>query len=450
MADKIAEGVHGCSQEEQYVWPEDSLIQERLEWFQDQKLALMMHYGPYSQIGVDASWSLPEEDAGWARKNIDWETDSAIYRRQYIDMYKSFNPVCFQPDKWAEFAAENGFKYLIFTTKHHDGFCMYDSKYTNYKITNEDCPFHIHKYADIVRSVFDAFRRKNIAIGAYFSKPDWHCPWYWAEEMEHPVAYNRNPTYIPAEHPEIWAKFTEFTHNQIMELMENYGRIDILWLDGGQVNPSNGQDIRMTELIAKARKLQPWLISADRTVGGENENYITPEQCIPDHAIRVPWETCLTIGTIWGYRYSDTYKSARTLVHILIQVVSRGGNLALNVGPQPNGALPVEAVREIKGMGAWLRINGEAIYGTRAAEITQAGNVYFTEKGNALYAMVPLEEKETLSDSLLIPLQRDVKMVTYLETGRELSFHKSKDGLEIALPQPIAGKDSLAPVFRLV
>ena len=449
MADNIKQGLHGCSREDQYVRPEDPLIRERLEWFQDQKLALMMHYGPYSQLGIDASWALSDGDFSWSRRSVDWEDDPETFRKQYIDMYKSFNPVRFQPDKWAEFAAENGFRYLIFTTKHHDGFCMFDSKYTDYKITNPDCPFHAHKYANIVREVFDAFRKKDIAIAAYFSKPDWNCPWYWAEGMEHPVAYSRNPTYNPAEHPELWEKFTEFTHNQIMELMEDYGRIDILWLDGGQVNPANGQDVLMSELVAKARTVQPWLITADRTVGGENENYITPEQSIPGQAIRIPWESCVTVGSQWGYRFGDTYKSARTLIHMLIQVVSHGGNLALNVGPQPNGELPEEALCELRGLGTWLRVNGEAIYGTRPADIAKVGEICYTTKENSTYALIPLEEHETLSGSILIPWDKSADTVTCLTTGEDLPFENSENGLHVTLSDSLAGSEYPAPVFRI-
>ncbi|MBQ8716313.1 MAG: alpha-L-fucosidase, partial [Clostridia bacterium] len=257
MGDMIKNGVHASSREEKYVWPTDPLIRERLEWFRDQKLALMMHFGPYSQMGMDASWSLSKGDA-WARKNVDWESDVDVYRQQYIDLNKTFNPMRIQPDKWAEFAAENGFKYLIFTTKHHDGFCMFDTKYTDYKITSPNCPFHTHKYANIAREVFDAFRAKGIAIAAYFSKPDWNCPWYWAPNMETPVGATRFPNYKLEDHPEIWEQFIDFTHNQIMELMREYGKIDILWLDGGQVKEKRGLGIRMSELIAKAREVQPW------------------------------------------------------------------------------------------------------------------------------------------------------------------------------------------------
>jgi alpha-L-fucosidase len=447
MSDMIQQGAHGCSAESSYVKPTDPLICERLEWFQDQKLALMMHYGPYSQIGVDASWSLSDEDACWSRRNVDWESDSAAYRKQYVESYKTFNPIRFQPEKWADFAAENGFRYLIFTTKHHDGFCMWDTKYTDYKITAEDCPFHANKRADIVRSVFDAFRAKNIAIAAYFSKPDWHCPWYWADGMDRPMASNRHPTYTPSEHPEIWEGFIRFTHNQIMELMENYGRIDILWLDGGQVNPACGQDIRLSEVVAKAREIQPWLITADRTVGGVNENYITPEQSIPDRVIRVPWESCVTVGTQWGYRFGDTYKSALTLVKMLIQVVSHGGNLALNVGPQPNGELPPEALRELSGLGAWLKQNGDAIYGTRPCDMPQENGFYFTQKGNTLYALYPLGEDETLPATVRIPVADSVSAVTLLEGQEALSFVQDEQYVTVTLPRAIGGWDTHAAVF---
>jgi alpha-L-fucosidase len=326
---------------------------------------------------------------------------------------------------------------------------MWDTQYTDYRITAEDCPFHTHKHADIVGSVFEAFRKRGIAIAAYFSKPDWHCPWYWAEGMETPVAAHRNPTYSTAEHPEIWEKFVEFTHNQIMELMENYGRIDILWLDGGQVNPNNNQDIRLSEVVARARKIQPWLITADRTVGGENENYITPEQSIPGNVIRVPWESCVTVGNQWGFRFGDTYKSARVLTKMLIQVVSYGGNLALNVGPQPNGELPPAALRELSGLGAWLKQNGEAIYETRPWDVPRQNNVYFTRRKNALYALCPLAEDEELATSLHIPAVHSVSAVTRLDTGDALPFTLTDDGVLISLPSPVRGQDTEAVVFKM-
>ena len=449
MADNIIQGMHGCSEEEQYVRPSDPLLQERLEWFRDQKLALMMHFGTYSQMGICESWPLVDQDAEWSRKDVDWEDDPAEFRRQYVELNKSFNPMRIQPEVWAEVAARNGFKYLIFTTKHHDGFCMYDSKYTDYKITGPDCPFRNHKHADIVKDVFDAFREKGIAIAAYFSKPDWHCPWYWAEGMDQPVGSTRNPTYTPDEHPELWNQYVEFTHNQIMELIENYGRIDILWLDGGQVNPANGQDVRLSEVVARARKIQPWLLTADRTVGGENENYITPEQSVPAGPIRVPWESCITMGRGFSYRFDEKYKSVRELVHLLIDIVCRGGNLALNVAPQPNGQLPAAAVRILDGLGAWLRANGEAIYGTRMAEPNEAGRMAFTKKGETVYALLRQSEGEGLPWKLTIPWPGEVKHVTLLGIEAELEFERNREGILVTLPYALAGTNPIAPVFRL-
>ena len=449
MGDLIVNGVHLSSKEKNYKAPTDPLIQERLEWFKDQKLALMIHFGPYSQIGggVDSSWPLSEADK-WARKNVDWVDDLDEFREQYLALNKSFNPVRMQPDKWASFAAENGFKYMIFITKHHDGFCLYDSKYTDYKVTAQDCPFHTHKYANITKELFDAFRAKGIAIAAYFSKPDWTCPWYWAKGMEKPWGADRNPTYTPSEHPEIWEKFVEFTHGQMMELVEEYGRIDILWLDGGQVRVSNGQDIRLTEFIEKARKVQPWLISVNRSAGDVNENYITPEQTIPDHVINIPWESCITIGTNWIYSYSDNYKSSRTLVKMLIEIVSKGGNLALDIGPQPDGCLPMEAIREVEGLGAWLKVNGEAIYCTRPADIAQHGNIYYTKKGDLLYSMITLEADEDLKGKIFIPVDRKVNRVVCLSDDTELTFTQSEESVCVDLDKCFSGKEHFAVAFR--
>jgi alpha-L-fucosidase len=345
-----------------YIPPQEPELLERLEWFRDQKLALMIHWGGYSQLGLCESWPLSDGDASWSRTGIDWETDPIAFRKQYFDLNKTFNPVRFQPDMWADFAKQAGFKYLIFTTKHHDGFCMFDTKQTGYKVTGDDCPFHTHRYANIAKHLFDAFRDRGMAIAAYFSKPDWHCPWYWAPGQKKPIAYDRNPTYDTKAHPELWNEFVRFTHGQIMELVRDYGRIDILWLDGGQVKPQNGQDIRLKEIIGKARQIQPWLLTTDRTVGGLYENYITPEQQIPGDMLDVPWESNLTIGTSFSYAFEDEYKSARTLLHLFLQVVAKGGNLALNIGAQPDGRLPRRAMEPALEMGAWLTENGEAVF----------------------------------------------------------------------------------------
>ena len=449
MADNIDKGLHGCSREEQYVRPTDPIIQQKLEWFQDQKLALMMHFGIYTLPGICESWPLSDEDAVWSRGGIDWEQDPAVFRKQYVDLNKSFNPIRVRPEVWADIAARDGFKYLIFTTKHHDGFCLFDTAYTDYKTTAPDCPFHTHRHANLVRDVFDAFRQRGLGIAAYFSKPDWHCPWYWAEGMDKPVGAWRNPTYTPKDHPELWEKFISFTHGQIMELMRDYGRIDILWLDGGQVRPDNGQDIRLSEVVAEARKLQPWLLTADRTVGGENENYITPEQSVPSGPIRVPWESCVTAGTAFSYRYNERYKTPRQLVHLLIDVVCRGGNLALNIAPQPDGTLPAPAVAAADALGAWLRDNGEAIYATRMAEPNEKGTVAFTRKGETHYALCRIPEGEVLGKEILIPWPGPVSRLTLLGLEAPMHFTRTAEGALVQIPEILRGTSPLALAMRI-
>ena len=449
MADAIIKGMHGCSREDEYVRPDDPLVQEKLEWFQDQKLALMMHFGLYSQLGICESWPLSDGDAEWSRGGIDWETDGKAFRAQYEGLKKSFNPVRLQPEVWADIAKRDGFKYVILTTKHHDGFCLFDTQYTDYKVTSPECPFHTHKHADIVKAVFDAFRAKGLGIAAYFSKPDWHCPWYWAEGMEKPVAFNRNPTYDPKARPEVWEQFVRFTHGQMMELVRDYGPLDILWLDGGQVGPQNGQDIRLTEFMEKARKITPGLLSADRTIGGPNENYITPEQSVPTAPISVPWESCVTVGTAFSYRFDEQYKTPRQLVHLLIDVVCRGGNLALNIAPQPDGRLPAPAVRAVDQMGEWLKENGEAIYGTRVSSPNEQGITAFTRKGNIHYAFVRLPEGEGLKDRLLLPWPHPVNRVTLLSLNAPIPFETTEDGLLVSIPEILRGHNPIAPVFKL-
>ena len=171
MAKIIVNGVHSMGEEKGYISPKEEAVRRHLEWFCDQKLGLMMHWAPASQFGIIESWSACEkapwsnlEYDDWAQKEINWIEDFDKYREQLKSTNKTFNPVKFAPKRWAKLARESGFKYLLFTTKHHDGFCMYDSKYTDYKITAEDCPFHTSENADIVRAMYDAFRAEGLGI----------------------------------------------------------------------------------------------------------------------------------------------------------------------------------------------------------------------------------------------------------------------------------------------
>ena len=447
----VNQGVHTYSQEEAYVWPEEPVLREQLEWFQDQKLALMVHWGVYNQLGMVASWALSDEDAEWSRKTVDWTDDGEVFKRQYRALNRAFDPVAFQPEEWAKMAKECGFRYLILTTKHHDGFCLWDTAYTEYKTTAEDCPFHTHKYADIVCAMFDAFRKEKLGIGVYYSKADWHCPDYWEKEKVFTGKTTRNPTYDPKENPEAWERFRAFTRDQILELGKQYGRLDILWFDAGWVCKANGQDIDLGGIVDEARKIQPWVLSADRTIGGPYENYVTPELCIPEEPLFVPWESCLTLGADFTYEYGDHYKTPRELVNLLVNIVAKGGNMALNVSPQPDGRIPVDARESLYGFGQWMKTYGEAIYGTRVCAPYQSGNLSFTQKGDTVYAirLYPVAQ-EAVESRIFVPYTGKISEIHMLDSGKEVAFTEADGGLTLTVPAGYRqGSAPIALVFEM-
>lgn len=271
-------------------------------------------------------------------------------QKWYWGLADSFNPTKFEPAEWAAIMKDAGFKYLIFTTKHHDGFCMFDSKYTDYSIAKG--PYKNGKYSNVAYHVFDAFRQQGFMIGAYFSKPDWHCEYYWDPALSTPT---RNPNYDIKKFPETWAKYQQYTANQIDELMSDYGRMDILWLDGGWVRKDKGQDIKLDEIVDNARKKQPGLIAVDRTIPGRNENYQTPELKVPKTQLDHPWESGITLANSWGWNPTPKYKSASRIINTLAEITAKGGCLALNVGPTGEGVIEEEAIVRLKQIGEWLR-----------------------------------------------------------------------------------------------
>ncbi len=373
----------------------DPAIVQRIQEWQDLKFGFMMHWGIYSQWGCVESWNLCNESwvsrerIGSDGRPISGTKDGDFYqyRQAYRNLNKTFNPKHFAPEQWAAAAQRAGMKYVVFTTKHHDGFCMFNTKQTDYSSMGPDCPAQ----TDFTRGVVDAFRKENMWIGLYFSKPDWHCDDYWAHEWATP---DRNVNYSIADHPDRWQRYCEFTYKQIHELTHNYGRVDILWLDGGWVRPAwsvndetrpwlgcsgQVQEIDMHRLASIARDANPRMIIVDRSVGGRYENYRTPEKQVPDTLLPYPWETCMTMGDSWSYVPNDNYKSTRELIHMLVDVVAKGGNLLLNVGPDADGNLPTEALKRMEEIGRWLDTYGYAIYGTRPLYPYCDGNRRYTQ-----------------------------------------------------------------------
>src|ERR1700754_838835 len=284
-----------------YIPPADPLVEKKLTEWQDLKFGLFMHWGTYSQWGVVESWSICPEDEGWTQRKGPYGATYNGYKAAYENLQTTFNPVKFNPEKWVKAAKDAGMKYVIFTTKHHDGFCMFDTKETDYKITSAKTPFSSNPRSNVTKEIFSAFRKENFMIGAYFSKPDWHTQNYWWNYFP---PKDRNVNYDPKKYPERWQKFKDFTYNQIGELMTDYGKVDILWLDGGWVRPKSSidttvdwqrtinydQDIDMAKIAKMGRANQPGLIVVDRTVTGQYENYTTPEQTVPDKPLDHPWE----------------------------------------------------------------------------------------------------------------------------------------------------------------
>ncbi len=401
----------------------DTVITRKIAQWQDLKFGFMMHWGTYSQWGVVESWSICSEDEDWCSRG---GKDYNEYVKQYKQLKETFNPVLFNPEKWAQAAYEAGMRYVVFTAKHHDGFCMFDSKQTNYKITDKNCPFSSNPKSDITKEIFNAFRNKNFWIGAYFSKPDWNSDDYWAHEWATP---DRNVNYDPKKHPERWERFCQFTYEQIKELMSNYGKIDILWLDGGWVRPEWSlneetrpwigckgwiQDINMEKIAGMARQKQKNLLIVDRTVHGKYENYRTPEQQIPEKEILdYPWETCMSMASSWSYSATDTYKSTNKLIHTLADVVSKGGNLLLNVGPGSDGELHPDAYNRMKEIGEWMKINEKAIYQTRPVAPYKNGKVRFTRLPDGTIFAIYLADK----DETQIPSAIELGNIQHLKAG---------------------------------
>jgi alpha-L-fucosidase len=443
-----------AAQEQAYVADPDSLVRQKLEQWQDLKLGLLMHWGPYSQWGIVESWSLCSEDEPWCTRSME---DYGEYKKAYQDLQTTFNPTAFDPERWARAAHDAGMKYVVFTTKHHDGFSMFDTRLTDYRITAPVTPFHTHPQADVTAAIFDAFRVRGLWIGAYFSKPDWHSPDYWWPYFATP---DRNPNYDIERYPDRWQRFVEFTHGQIDELMSDYGPIDILWLDGGWVRTLTdeeirdrmnrpdyrfmrlqSQDIDMPRLVANARAKQPGLIVVDRAVPGPYQNYLTPEARVPDGPLLDPWEVPMPMATSWSYVPDDRYKSARQLVHMLVDVVAKGGNLLLNIGPGPDGTWHDAAYDRLAALGAWLEINGDAIYGTRPIAPYVEGRLRFTRgKGGTIYAVyLAAEDEERLPAYISSTEYRPAAdaTVSLLGSGVALEWAASGTGFVVEIPEPL-------------
>ena len=448
-------GVHPQSKE--YEWPKDEKVLEKLDQWQDLKFGMIIHWGLYAVPGIIESWELCSED--WINR-----PDSMTYnqfKEWYWGLKDEFNPVDFNPEQWAQAADDAGMKYVVFTTKHHDGFNLFDTQQTDYKITNG--PFANNPKANVAKYVFSAFREKGFKIGAYFSKPDWHSQYFWWDKYATP---NRNVNYDIRKFPERWQQFKDFSYNQISELMHDYGKIDILWLDGGWVRPREtvndevlswgapipdwDQQIDMPKIADMAREAQPGLLIVDRTVHGPYENYQTPERSIPAEQLPYPWESCITLGNNWGFVPGESYKTPANVIHDLIEIVAKGGSLLLGIGPKPDGTLDEEAVSRLADIGAWMDGNGQAIYNTRITEKYQDGEVFFTQgKEDTRYALVRLPEGDPVPSTIEwhgnLP-KKGTKMIL-LSSGQNVKWSMVDGRVRVSVPKSFRDKHGEYPAL---
>ena len=330
------------------------------EWFVRDRFGMFIHWGLYS-MPARGEWV----------KNREELTDE-----QYDKYFRYFNPDMYDPKDWAKKAKAAGMKYVVLTTKHHEGFCMFDSQYTDYKCTNTPAG------RDLVREYVDAFRAEGLKIGFYYSLIDWHHPEF-PIDMLHPR--RDDPDAYEQSKDRDMHKYAEYMRNQVRELLTNYGKIDIIWFDFSysKSEPLPGRpwmkgkgrdDWEADKLLALARELQPGIIIDNRTE--IEQDLWTPEQYQPLEWIRhketgelVTWEACQTFSGSWGYhREQSTWKSPEMLIRMLVNTVALGGNLLMNVGPTSRGYLDSRAENALAVYGEWMKYNSRSIYGCTMAE----------------------------------------------------------------------------------
>ena len=367
-------------------------------WFNEARFGMFIHWGIYS---------IPARGE-WTYANDTWKAG------EYEAFAKVFNPTNYNPREWAKLAKRAGMKYAVLTTRHHDGFCMFDSHFTDYKITNT--PYG----RDIVREYVEAFRAEGLKVGFYHSLPDWTHPGY--SDPETPAVMKGLPVHEST--PEEYAAFKELVANHVRQLMTEYGKIDLLFLDYTSKYKQEGDYFDRERLLKIAYDNQPGIIVNDRLSFWKDNvrdfDYYTPEICVPSEPIRVkgrevPWETCATINGNWGYCAEDNnWKTPEALVAGLVGCVSRDGNLLLNVGPMADGSIPAPAMARLNALGDWYAANGESIFGCGKSDFMPPFGCAYTQKGNTLYCHFL---QQPLGDVILPGLKGKVARATLLRTG---------------------------------
>jgi len=358
------------------------------------KFGLFVHWGPVSLKGTEIGWSRGGERRGRTGTGT-------IPVEEYDNLYKQFNPVRFDAREWVEIAKAAGMRYMVFTTKHHDGFSMFDSKWTDYKITSPESPYG----RDVVGQLADACHEGGLKWGIYYSPPDWYHPDYRTERH---------------------AQYVEFLHGQIRELLTGYGRVDILWFDG---LGGTSDDWNSPPLFQMIRTLQPEIIINNR--GGLPGDYDTPEQRIGRMQTDRPWETCMTICRQWAWKPDDPMKSLDECLQTLVKVVGGDGNLLLNVGPMPDGRIEPRQVERLREMGRWLEQYGESIFGTRGGPFRRGPWGAATYRDRTIYLHLL---DRAMQNVVLPPIEKKI-VASRVLTGGTVSVEQTGESIVVSVPE---------------
>ncbi len=351
--------------------------QKRTKWFTDARFGMFIHWGLYS-IPARGEWVRSKE-----RMSIE----------DYEPFFKEFNPVNYNPREWARAARNAGMKYAVLTAKHHDGFCLFDSKLTDYKATNTPAG------KDLVREYVDAFHAEGLKVGLYYSLLDWHHEDYPAySDSHHPMRGNEN--FKNKKHD--FSRYIEYLHGQVKELLSNYGKIDIIWFDFSY-DDNRGEKWEASKLVKMVRSLQSDII-IDNRLGGNlrsrnpeiyagdfecPEQIIPPEGVLNEDGLPLPWEACITLNNNWGYCSKDKdFKSPKQIIRAIVECVSKGGNMLLNVGPNSKGEIPEESLKVLSEVGKWMKQNSKSVYGCGKSQYAKPEWGRYTQNGKKLYAHI--------------------------------------------------------------
>ena len=411
-------------------------------WFIDARFGLFIHWGLYS-LPARHEWVKSRE-----------KLSDAHYERYF----QQFNPSLYDPVEWARTAWEAGMRYVVLTTKHHEGFCLWDSEFTDYKVTNTP------HGKDLLTPFVEAFRQQGFRIGFYYSLIDWHHPDFTID-IFHPDRSRHNVSELNQGRD--MGRYTEYLRNQVIELLTRFGEIDVLWFDFSYPKleykglPGKGRvDWESEKLVKMVRELQPDILLDNRMDLPEAADIHTPEQIQPTEWLRVKgepvvWETCQTFSGSWGYhRDEESWKSPGQLVRMLISTVACGGNLLMNVGPTAKGTWDHRALEALTVYGDWMRLHSESIYGCTQSEFEAPLDCRLTQKGNTLYVHIFAWPFQHL---YLNNLGDKVSYAQFLHDNSEISLagiprwqqHAELDDSRLVLTLPVKKPDVTVPVIEL-